>query len=234
MSASTCRMMKALTAIRRALTSASTGSTSLGWGAPRKLNSQRSSPATRTLLAGGTGYASSPSRKAAPSITCAVAGGFEISTSLSASQRTHACRVFSAVWSSPGIGVPLSSGAARMTRRNTPAVLSMSPSGSSRTAPALSPGCESGWTDGQQDTSIPSESPTSHTSQSSSSTPTLDQSPGTRARLLRPGPKQQGIASRMAWCLSEALRLTHDRLLMASRLLPVRPELDRTTRSAWL
>jgi hypothetical protein len=35
-----------------------------------------------------TGCASSPSRKAAPSITCAAAAGYEISTSSSASRKT--------------------------------------------------------------------------------------------------------------------------------------------------
>ena len=111
--------------------------------------------------------------------------------------------------SSPGIGVPPNSGAARTTRRNIPAALSMSPSGSSRTAPARSLGCKSGWPDGRQDGSIPSDIPTSPTSQWFSSILTLDQSPGTQARLLRPGPRQQDTASPMAWCRLKALRLTH-------------------------
>jgi hypothetical protein len=90
-------------------------------------------------LAGGTECASSPLHKAAPSITCAAAGGSEISMSLSASPKTRTCRTFSAAWSSPGTGAPPSSGAARTTRRNTPAALSMSLSGSSPTAPARPP-----------------------------------------------------------------------------------------------
>ena len=64
MSVSICRTVNALTAIRRAPTSASTSPTLLGWGAPHKPNSKRSSPAIHVLLAGGTGCASSPSRKA--------------------------------------------------------------------------------------------------------------------------------------------------------------------------
>lgn len=39
--------------------------------------------------------------------------------------------------------------------------------------------------------------------------PALDQWPGTRTRLPHPGRRRSGIASRMAWCLPEALRLTH-------------------------
>src|SRR5438046_8994239 len=38
--------------------------------------------------------------------SCAAAGGFETSTSLSASPKTRACRACSAAWSSPGIGGP--------------------------------------------------------------------------------------------------------------------------------
>lgn len=68
-----------------------------------------------------------------------------------------------------------------------------------------------GWPNTQQERSIPSAIPTSRTSHSSSSTPTSDQSPGTRAGLLRPGQRQQGIASPMARCRPEALRLTHRR-----------------------
>jgi hypothetical protein len=65
-------------------------------GAPHGLNSMRSSPVIRTLLAGGTGRASSPWRKAAPSITCAAAGESGTWTSSSASPQTRACRGCSA------------------------------------------------------------------------------------------------------------------------------------------
>ena len=61
--------MKALAAMWRAPTNVLTSLISLGWGAPRKLSSKRSSLATRTLLTGRTDCVLSPSRKAAPSIT---------------------------------------------------------------------------------------------------------------------------------------------------------------------
>jgi hypothetical protein len=64
-------------------------------------------------------------------------------------------------------------------------------------APARSPGCESGLPNAQQERSIPSEIPTSHTSQSSLSTPTSDQLPGTRAGLLRQG--RNNRASQAPW-----------------------------------
>lgn len=64
---------------------------------------------------------------------------------------------FSAAWSSPGTGVPPGSDAARATSRNTPAALPMSPSGSSPTGRARSPGCESGRPRAQRNSSIRSE-----------------------------------------------------------------------------
>jgi hypothetical protein len=113
--------------------------------APQKLNSARSSHATHTLIAGRTGCASSPWRKAVPSITCAAAAVYGTSTSSSASPKTRASRASSAAQSSPGTGVLPNSGAARTTRRNTSAVLLMSSSGLSPTGRTQSPGYENGW-----------------------------------------------------------------------------------------
>jgi hypothetical protein len=67
--------------------------------------------------------------------------------------------------------------------------------------------------------SAPGGIPTLRTSQSSSSAPTWDQSPGSQVKLLRLGPKQQGIVSPMAWCRPEARRLTrHVRVALGGRL----------------